>query len=169
VVLSRGSFMSTRSFGDFSSIYNYHQWRPDLASAGQPEVEELEALVAKGFNWGINLGLLGTYYALDDEAGLVHALGLHYRHIAVQFEAPTLDDFQRFCDIMNASEGGKRFVHCAANYRASVFIALYLHLYQNADYESVMNQVYQIWQPDKVWRPFISSVLEQHAQTVEEV
>ena len=155
--------MPLNSNRDINSIYNYHRWHPDLASAGQPEAEELEGLAAKGFDWIINIGLLDTDYALEDEAGLVKAMGLRYSHIPVVFEAPTCEDFERFCAIMEASEGHRRLVHCAANYRASVFIALYLHFYKNENYESVMNQVYEVWQPNSVWQRFIMQMLEQYA------
>jgi len=155
--------MQANGFMEISSIYNYHQWRSDLASAGQPEIEELEILAGKGFDWIINIGLLNTDYALDDEAGLVMAMGLRYSHIPVLFEAPSLSDFENFTAVMNASEGHKRFVHCAANYRASVFVALYLHFFKNYNYESVMGQVYDIWQPDSVWQKFICNLLDQYA------
>jgi len=148
---------------EINSIYNYHRWRPDLASAGQPDAEELEGLAGVGFEWIINISAPKSDGALDDEAKLVTAMGLRYSHIPVLFEAPSDADFERFCDIMDASKNHKRFVHCDSNYGASVLLALYLHFFENLDYENVMNQVYDIWQPNSVWQKFICRMLEQYA------
>lgn len=158
--------MRASSNYEISSIYNYLYWQHDLSSAGQPEQEELESLAGKGFNWIINIGLLHTDYALEDEAGLLQAMGLRYTHIPVSFERPSMESFTRFVEVMQQSEGYKRFVHCAANYRATVFIAMYLHLYQQHDYEAVMSKVYDIWQPDPVWRAFICRLLDQYTDAL---
>jgi protein tyrosine phosphatase (PTP) superfamily phosphohydrolase (DUF442 family) len=50
---------------------------------------------------------------------------MDYYFVPVDFKKPTLDDFLRFSAIFCETEGRKRLVHCAANYRASAFIAHY--------------------------------------------
>ena len=73
----------------------------------------------------VNLGLLDPRYCLTDEAGSVAALGLAYHHIPVDFNAPQAEDLLRFFAVMDGAQDQKVFVHCAANYRVSSFVALY--------------------------------------------
>jgi protein tyrosine phosphatase (PTP) superfamily phosphohydrolase (DUF442 family) len=67
-----------------------------LATAGQPTEGQLRDVAAEGYAAVVNLGLLDPKYCLADEAGLVASLGMHYRHIPVRFDAPTVDDFRAF-------------------------------------------------------------------------
>src|SRR6187397_3087439 len=90
-----------------------------LATAGQPSELELGYVAASGFEVVVNLGLLDPRYCLADEAAVVRALGLAYHHVPVDFEAPSLADFERFTSVMREVSGERVFVHCAANYRVS--------------------------------------------------
>ena len=98
---------------------------PRLATAGQPSLEQLEAVADQGYRVVINLGLHDSYYALQDEAAWVEQLGMTYVHIPVDFTAPTLQDFTRFLNAMNLHQDKRCFVHCAENKRVSVFVTLY--------------------------------------------
>jgi len=153
---------------EINSLYNFHFWHTGLLSAGQPDEEELEGLAAKGVRRIINLDRVNSETALRDEAGLVTAMGLTYCHIPVRFEAPAAPEFHRFCAQMTDGEGQSCFVHCQANYISSVFVALYLHFYKSYSYENVMNQVYDIWQPNRVWQIFVSDLLQRHATQINE-
>ena len=48
-----------------------------------------------------------------------------YRHIPVKFEAPAVEDFRAFVSAMDEWSDRKVFVHCAANFRVSAFVAVY--------------------------------------------
>jgi protein tyrosine phosphatase (PTP) superfamily phosphohydrolase (DUF442 family) len=97
----------------------------ELLTAGQPTVEQLQAAASEGFATVINLGMLNPRYALPDEAGLVQSLGLAYFHIPVPWEAPSPAHFQAFEAAMQQRPPGKTLLHCAANFRATAFYALY--------------------------------------------
>src|SRR5262245_10980710 len=99
-------------------IKNFIEVSDRLGTAGQPTEAPPRGVAEAGFEEGVNL-------CLADEADSVASLGLTYRHIPVDFNAPRLDDLRRFVDVMDASTGKKVFVHCAANYRVSSFVALY--------------------------------------------
>lgn len=106
-------------------IYNYIKVNDRLITGGQPTVEQVEAAAAEGFTAVINLALLDPRYALEDEAGLVRSLGMAYYHIPVEWQAPQVGDFEAFEGAMQSLSGDKVMLHCAANFRATAFYALY--------------------------------------------
>ena len=107
-----------------SDIRNFVGLSDSLATAGQPSEPQLKTLAA-GFEMVVNLGLLDPRVCLPDEPGLIQSLGMAYRHIPVDFNAPRFENLERFFEVMDASRDQRVFVHCAANYRVSAFVALY--------------------------------------------
>jgi hypothetical protein len=73
----------------------------------------------------------------------------------VDFKAPTTQDFQVFCGVMEAFKGRRVFVHCAANMRVSAFVFLYRVLCQHVALSDAERDLHAIWQPDEVWDQFI--------------
>jgi protein tyrosine phosphatase (PTP) superfamily phosphohydrolase (DUF442 family) len=140
-------------------IYNFLRYSGRLASSGQPTEEQFHEIACAGFEVVINLGLTDTDYALQDEAGLVHNLGMKYVHIPVIWENPTLENLGEFMSTMEEHQGNKLFVHCAANMRVSVFMALYRILHLGWDRERAMEDVRKIWEPNERWDQFIKQVL----------
>jgi protein tyrosine phosphatase (PTP) superfamily phosphohydrolase (DUF442 family) len=88
---------------------------------------------------------------------------MEYVHIPVKFSAPAAEDLERFCDAMDANASRKRFVHCAANKRVSVFVGLYRVLRLQWEREAAFDLVRDLWEPDAVWRAFIVEVLAGRA------
>ena len=129
-----------------------------LGTAGQPTEAQLGDVAAAGYAAVVNLGLLDPKYCLPDEAGVVAALGLEYRHIPVRFDAPTLEDFRAFVATMDAWSGEKVFVHCAANFRVSAFVALYGELRLGWPRARADALAHRLWQPNDVWRAFLERV-----------
>jgi protein tyrosine phosphatase (PTP) superfamily phosphohydrolase (DUF442 family) len=109
----------------------------------------------------INLGLAEAEYALKDEGVVVRAHGMQYIHLPVIWERPTKFDLERFIKVIEANEDKKLFVHCAANMRVSVFMALYRILRLGWSQENALEQVKRIWVPNDVWQTFIDEILEQ--------
>ncbi len=145
--------------GALERIYNFRWSAPDLATAGQPLEEELRAVADAGFEVVINLALLDAEYSLPDEPGLVRSLGMTFFHIPVIWESPTLENLQQFFALMPQVQGRSVFLHCAANMRVSVFLALYRILQLGWSYADAMAQVTDVWEPDAVWKAFIQKVL----------
>lgn len=94
---------------------------PRIATAGQPTEAQLRAVAAAGYRAIINLGLTDPRHCLPDEAARAATLGMDYRHIPVLFEAPTVETFWEFVEAMDALSGERVFVHCASNYRVSLW------------------------------------------------
>ncbi len=134
---------------------------PRLAIAGQPSETQLREVAEAGFEVVINLGLSDPSYCLPDEAGLLQSLGLGYRHIPVDFQAPQLKDLESFFSVMDAIQAKKVFIHCAANKRVSCFVALYGQARFGWSHEKANSLISRIWQPDRAWAAFISFVRQQ--------
>ena len=136
-------------------IRNFLPVSEELATAGQPGEEQIREIAQAGFEVVINLGLLDQDYSLADEAGLVRSLGLDYHHIPVDFKAPTREDLGRFFELMQASEGRRVFVHCAANYRVSSFVSLYGQAKLGWPAAQADAHARRLWDLDEVWSNFL--------------
>jgi protein tyrosine phosphatase (PTP) superfamily phosphohydrolase (DUF442 family) len=143
-----------------AELYNYRRVSPEIATSGQPTEAQFEAIAAQGVQVVINLGLTDADYALPDERGLVQSLGMAYEHIPVQWQNPTVENFQAFLACMRHNQTQKRLVHCAKNMRVSCFIALYHVLEDQWTPEQAIADI-QIWVPNEVWQGFMAQVLAQ--------
>lgn len=138
-----------------TDIKNFAQVDDRLATAGQPSEEQLLEVAAAGYRTVVNLGLLDPRYCLPDEAGLVSSLGLGYRHIPVQFDAPRREDFDAFVTVMDEHCQEPTFVHCAANYRVSAFVALYGELRLGWTRDEADACIHRVWEPNETWQRFL--------------
>ncbi len=147
------------------AIRNFYKVTDNLACAGQPDEAQLKQLAADGYRVIVNLGLLNTIYALPDEAATVTALGMEYYHIPVQFDSPQLSELADFNSYMNRHKGEQILVHCAANYRASVFMGLYLLAMGEIKADELQDFVEDAWQPNPVWQAFLDEGVKVADQT----
>lgn len=107
------------------SIYNFKKISPLWATGGQPDEDELHEIGQAGFEVVINLGRDKTDYAIPEEKNILALYGIKYYHLPVSFQAPQIEHYQEFAKILRSISDKKVFIHCAANKRVSVFIALY--------------------------------------------
>ncbi|MCR4332645.1 MAG: protein tyrosine phosphatase family protein [Sulfuricaulis sp.] len=140
-------------------IYIYRRLTDLIATAGQPSEEELASVAHAGFDVVVNLALHDAEYSLPDECRTVESLGMRYVHIPVVWERPQRSDLERFFEVMDELSDKRVFVHCAANKRVSVFMALYRHLRQGWSADAVMPDVLAIWEPDDVWHRFLKEMI----------
>jgi uncharacterized protein (TIGR01244 family) len=139
---------------DNLAIYNYLQVNEHFATSGQPTARQLRALAADGLMAVINLASDDEPNALPNEAGLLRSLGVAYVHIPVAWNDPQESDFAAFEAAMARLSVGSVLLHCAANYRATAFYALYAlkHLgWSEAQAEAFRAQIwrgsdYPIWE-----------------------
>jgi protein tyrosine phosphatase (PTP) superfamily phosphohydrolase (DUF442 family) len=144
-----------------SALYHYRRISNRIAMAGQPTSDQFQAIAAEGFEIVINLGLKDADYALPDEQALVESLGLIYESIPVVWQQPTQQNFEQFVDCMHRYECKKRFIHCAANKRVSVFVALFQILELGLSAHEVLNELETVWTLNEVWQSFITQILER--------
>jgi protein tyrosine phosphatase (PTP) superfamily phosphohydrolase (DUF442 family) len=146
-----------------TDVHNYRAVNDALCTSGQPSAEQLASIAAAGYQVVINLALHDDpRYSLPDEAGTVQSLGLSYVHIPVQFAAPSEADLMAFFAEMQANQGRKIWVHCAANYRVSAFLGLYRVIKQGWERERAFELMRGLWQPNEVWSAFIETMLARH-------
>jgi protein tyrosine phosphatase (PTP) superfamily phosphohydrolase (DUF442 family) len=139
-------------------IYNFIPISDSLATSGQPTEAQMGEIAAAGYKVVVNLALGKSENALPDEAATVRALGMDYHNIPVIWDAPKLSDFEQFVPLMDSLAGQKVFVHCAANYRVSMFTALYAEKRWGWTRAQADAHIRRIWEPDDVWARFIESV-----------
>jgi uncharacterized protein (TIGR01244 family) len=141
-------------------IKNYCTVNELLSLGGQPTEDELKSLARDGVKVVINLATINPRYSLADEAGSTRALGMTYYHIPVEWGNPTAGDFESFENVFRQLSSQKMFVHCAANFRASAFYALYAlkHLgWSDAQADALMAP---IWDGSSypIWDNFINEI-----------
>jgi uncharacterized protein (TIGR01244 family) len=146
--------------GTVSGIRDYRQLSERIATAGQPTQEELAAIARTGYEVVINLDVSDSSYALEGEGSLVRSLGMDYVHIPVVWEQPTRADLERFLEIMEARQDERLFVHCAANRRVSVFMALYRILRLGWAVDEAYGWTFLETMP-QVWRTFFDDMLKE--------
>ena len=147
----------------YTHIYNFRAVDEALITGGQPSVAQLQSAAEAGFTTVINLALHDQpRYSLPDERGTVAGLGMTYVRIPVQFEAPTEATLLEFFEAMDAHEGEKILVHCAANMRVSAFLGLYWAIRRGWPEERAFQLQRGLWQPNEVWGGYIASMLGKY-------
>lgn len=126
-------------------LFNYYEYSPQLASAGQPTKEQLPAIVEAGIDAVINLAPVTSPGAYADEGSLIRELGIEYVHIPVNWEQPPLADLTTFLAAMDRFNDQRILVHCQANARASLFVYLWRTLKADHDEEDAHKTMIDIW------------------------
>ena len=141
-------------------IFNYLQISDLIATSGQPTESQIAAIKEAGYQVLINLAPLEKFETtLPNEAAFVESLGMEYVHIPVIWNKPTLEDFDRFVQVMQANGDRPVFVHCAGNFRVSAFMYLYRRIYQNIDEEEAQKDLHKLWVPDDTWQRLMKEVM----------
>jgi len=79
-----------------------------------------------------------------------------YIHIPVDFQNPTVQDFDKFCAVMEQLKDVRVHVHCVANYRVSAFIYRWRRDVLGMDEARARSEMEAIWHPEGVSATFIS-------------
>jgi len=140
-------------------IYNYLELSESIATSGQPSESQIADIAETGYQLVINLALSNTKNSLSDERSTVESYRMEYIHLPVIWEYPTVENLESFCDVMDANQEKKIFVHCAANMRVSAFMALYRIRRLGWSPEEAFQDMQRIWTPEAWWRDFILAVL----------
>lgn len=151
---------------NLTDISDYRAVNASLCTSGQPSAEQLRMIAEAGFATIINLAPHDDpRYSLPDEARLVHALGMTYTHIPVQFSKPTEAKLLEFFAALDAHQGAKCWIHCFANKRVSVFLGLYWMIKNNWSQARAFSLMHSVWQPDETWLSFIDAMLDKYRGT----
>lgn len=140
---------------------NSHQVFDWLWTSGQLSPRDIEALPNLGIKSVINLAPPTASNALSGEAELVTGVGINYFQIPVPWEKPELHHLQLFFSLLESMQGEPTWVHCARNMRVSTFVYLYRRLCLNEPDQIALFPLREVWQPNEIWRSFISSAMEK--------
>ncbi|MDH5229252.1 MAG: protein tyrosine phosphatase family protein [Gammaproteobacteria bacterium] len=141
-----------------SDIPNFRVVDSEIFTAGQPSRDQFSIIAEEGFETVINLAMLDSLGALEDEAAVVKSFKMEYVHIPVPFDAPELSQFLRFEKVLLDLKQEACFIHCIANKRVSVFMYLFA-IRHRKDAQEIERMMLSVWQPNKVWRVFIKNCL----------
>lgn len=138
-----------------AEIKNYHTISKQLASSGLLALSDYQYIKQAGFTHVINL-IPGDQ---KQERLHVESLGLSYQQIEVDWNEPTLDDFITFAALLEQYKGDKVYVHCQANYRASIFVYLYRVTKLGVAEDVAEKDLKAVWQPTDSWLGYIEKVM----------
>ena len=147
---------------ELTEIDNYRQYSPYFSSSGQPSAGQFKTLEAAGFKRVIYLAFTDNKTAVESEDRIVKSLGMDYLHIPVDFDNPSIEDFEDFAAVLNRDQGIRTLLHCQINLRASAFSFLYRVIYAGVPMLDAKADLDAIWQPDKTWYRFIVETLKKH-------
>lgn len=142
-----------------STIYNFKFLTEKIATSGQPTEEELIFISNAGYKVVVNLGLSNTDYSVNNEAAFFEGKNIIYIHIPVAFEDPLVRNLTKFIKVLNKYKDSYIFIHCAANKRVSVFMALYRILSLGWSVDLAMKDLNTVWRPNEIWQSFIDDQL----------
>lgn len=142
--------------------YNFRRINSALTTSGVVGPDRLRELSSEGYALVINLLPDSSEYAVAEERGIVQSQDIEYIYIPVDFLKPERSDFEHFVRAMDGATDRKVHVHCAANYRASAFYALYAIKRGIWCEQEALEFIGDIWAPNDhvVWAEFISEIKE---------
>ena len=142
-----------------AEIFNHRRVSDRVSTGGHPTVQQLRSAADEGVRAVINLAPV-DHRSVPDEDALVRSLGLAYHHIPVDWEEPTIADFEAFEQAMAQVATIPVLIHCAANFRVTAFYSLYArkHLGWSAAEGAALRA--SIWDGSNypVWEAFIGEV-----------
>lgn len=140
---------------ELTHITNWLRVDENITTSGQPNAKQFEEIAAMGVSHILNLGLINSPKALDNEVGVVLGLGMDYVHIPVQFDGPTDEDFEEFSLALDNLIGKKIHIHCIMNYRVTAFLTRYFKKFGYETFIVAQKNMLSIWTPDEIWQKFI--------------
>ncbi|GAA0852660.1 protein tyrosine phosphatase family protein [Aliiglaciecola litoralis] len=145
-----------------ADLKNYQVNTARMVSSGLPNRQHFETLKSQGVTHVIDL-IPGDR---ADEIAMMEALGLGYHNVQVDWENPTLANFDDYVLSMqqSLSKDGKTLTHCRLNWRGAVFTYLYRVTQLNESEQSARQDMLAIWQPNETWQAFIDQVKAKYQQ-----
>lgn len=144
-----------------NEAYNYREINEHLSLSGVINEEQLASLSAEGYGALINLLPEENEYSVSTERDIVQQQGLDYTYIPVDFNQPSIKQFQAFADALDRCKNKRTIVHCAANYRVSAFYAIYAYKNLGWTRQQALDFIGSIWVTADYprWQEFIDAQL----------
>ncbi|MFT5593335.1 MAG: protein tyrosine phosphatase (PTP) superfamily phosphohydrolase (DUF442 family) [Oceanicoccus sp.] len=135
-----------------SKVFNFIRINDFFSTSGQPSKEEFKKIKDDGFDVVIDLAPVDyERYSIQDEPGVLNSLNLEYIHIPVDFKNPTSENYDEFELALRNFSGKKIWIHCAANYRVTVFFSIWAEKNLGWTKEESNQLIDEIWKSDPNW------------------
>lgn len=138
-------------------ILNYIKVDDTISTSGQPTKEQFKTIAKNGFEVVINLAPHNSKNALKNEDKIVSKNGMVYYHIPVSWETPEIERLQLFLSTLKSlqDQGKKVFIHCAKNYRVSVFVYIYKKVILKE--KDIKLKAPIEYKPNKIWKKILKA------------
>jgi len=134
----------------------------NLMTSALPSEDDFGAISAAGYETIISLCEPTDSITLDNEDALVTDAGMRYIHLPVDFDTPTVEDYELLRDLLNLFVGQKVWLHCTKNYRVSAIMYLYNTIDRGVAPEMAKMSMHTIWQPTQPWQNMITEALDKY-------
>jgi protein tyrosine phosphatase (PTP) superfamily phosphohydrolase (DUF442 family) len=135
-----------------------------ITTSGQPTTEQFADIASAGYSLVINLATPASTNWNPEESAIVENLGMEYVGIPIDWDNPTLSDFDELATKLDEHPERKIWVHCAKNMRVSAMMYLYHRLRKGYTEISARRYLEQIWQPNQIWQNFIDATMELYEE-----
>lgn len=142
-----------------SESYNFKAFVSGIDTAGVVGAERLATLSEESYAAVVNLLPDDSEYAVTNEKDIIESQQLEYHYRAVDFAAPSDEDYEWFESTVKNLPAGKSLIHCAANYRVSAFSSIYAFRNLGWSYTEAKRFISQVWNLEEhtAWNTFVES------------
>lgn len=129
------------------SCYNYKEISNKITTSGIVPKNVLNLLANEGYEVVINLLPENHKKSVPEEKEIIEAQDILYVNIPVGFDNPKHEDLEKFIIEIKKNNDKKVHIHCAANWRVSVFYGIYAFESGVWSKEEAKAFISSIWSP----------------------
>jgi len=140
-------------------IINYIKINKNIATAGQPSKKQFKKIAKKNYDVVINLAPHDASNAIKNEDKVVLENNMLYINIPIDWKNPQYARMILFLELLKqlTLNNKKVFIHCAKNYRVSVFMHQYKKVILNQSNVKFISP--KDYKPSKKWNKFINKTI----------
>lgn len=140
------------------SCYNYKKVSSKITTSGIVPKNVLQLMANDGYEVVINLLPENHKKSVPEEKEIIEAQDIYYVNIPVEFNTPKQEDLEKFIIEIKKNIGKKVHIHCAANWRVSVFYGVYAFHNGLWNKEEANQFILSIWNPAEhpAWSTFLN-------------
>ena len=146
-----------------SRILVYRSIHANLATSGQPQLDEFDLIAQAGFEIVINLALTDASNAIAGEDRRVLERGMGYLNLPLLFDRPSLSQALYLLNFLHTLEDKKVWLHCALNMRVSTLVYLYRIHYLAISEPDALALLHDVWTPNDIWQQLIQQVHQHYS------
>ena len=148
---------------NIDSSYNFRKLTELVSCSGSLKGLDWQSMLDNRYELIINLLPYHHKYSVANEKEAVEALGINYIFIPVDWQNPKNSELEDFVLAMANNKEKKMHIHCAANYRASAFYAIYAYKQLDWSKEKSYKLIASVWQlaDYPIWQKFVANYIQK--------